>query len=94
MTCRLVFLLGVNNHFLSIILAGVLVRDDQAESFEWVFAEFLTMMGGPTDCAHYMPLQRWCLLFHWSESVMLTECVGNLCRSEQSYGGGNQLSVP
>lgn len=28
----------VNNHFQSIILAGVLVRDEKVETFEWVFA--------------------------------------------------------
>ena len=27
---------GVNNHFQSIILAGVLVRDEKVETFEWV----------------------------------------------------------
>lgn len=35
---------GVNNHFQSIIFAGVLMTDEAAESFEWVFSEFLILM--------------------------------------------------
>jgi hypothetical protein len=39
---------GVNNHFQSTIYAGVLMRDETHESFEWVFREFLSLMGGET----------------------------------------------
>jgi hypothetical protein len=37
---------GVNNHFQSILFAGVLMRDETTASFKWVFNEFLTLMGG------------------------------------------------
>lgn len=32
-------IVGVNNHFQIIILAGVLMRDEQEESFQWVFTD-------------------------------------------------------
>lgn len=34
------------NHFQSMILAGVLVRYETQESFEWGLSEFLRSMGG------------------------------------------------
>jgi len=37
---------GVNNHYQSVILGGVLMRHETVESFKWVFREFVTLMGG------------------------------------------------
>ena len=37
---------GDNNNFQSIILTGVLLRDETEESFECVFSDFLRMMRG------------------------------------------------
>lgn len=37
---------GVNNHFQTIIFAGVLMKHETTESFKWVFSEFLKLMRG------------------------------------------------
>jgi hypothetical protein len=37
---------GVNNHFQSVIFAGVLLTNERTEDFKWAFEEFILMMGG------------------------------------------------
>jgi hypothetical protein len=37
---------GVNNHFQSVLLGGVLMTDETIASFRWVFKEFVSLMGG------------------------------------------------
>lgn len=37
---------GVNNHFQTVLLGGVLMTDKSIESFRWVFREFARLMGG------------------------------------------------
>ncbi|CAN6334678.1 unnamed protein product [Urochloa humidicola] len=37
---------GVNNHFQSTIFGGVFMKDETIPSFEWVFKEFVSLMGG------------------------------------------------
>ncbi|CAD6264318.1 unnamed protein product [Miscanthus lutarioriparius] len=37
---------GVNNHFQSIVLGGVLLTTEKVEDFEWAFSKFVEIMGG------------------------------------------------
>jgi hypothetical protein len=37
---------GVNNHFQSVIFAGVLLTNETNLDFKWAFEEFIAMMGG------------------------------------------------
>jgi hypothetical protein len=37
---------GVNNHFQSVIFAGVLLTNETSIDFKWAFEEFIAMMGG------------------------------------------------
>ncbi|KAL6880653.1 hypothetical protein ACP4OV_012218 [Aristida adscensionis] len=69
---------GVNNHYQSVILGGVLMRHKTVESFKWMFRGFVALMGGKapntilTDQCHAMELAiqevlpettlRWCKL--------------------------------
>ncbi|KAM3409721.1 hypothetical protein ACQJBY_002157 [Aegilops geniculata] len=67
---------GVNNHFQSVLYAGVLMRDETVDTLKWIFDEFVKMMGGKrpitivTDQARAMEVaiedvypdatHRWC----------------------------------
>ncbi|CAO2207043.1 unnamed protein product [Urochloa humidicola] len=80
---------GVNNHFQSVLLGGVLLTDETIESFKWVFKEFASLMGGKppntilTDQCRAMEVaiaeewketvHRWC---KWHVLRRVAECVG------------------
>lgn len=67
---------GVNNHFQTVIYAGILMSEETIEGFNWAFAEFVSLMGGKapltmlTDQCRAMEvaigmtlpntLHRWC----------------------------------
>jgi hypothetical protein len=37
---------GVNNHYQTVIYAGILMAEETVEGFNWAYTEFVSLMGG------------------------------------------------
>ncbi|KAL6644524.1 hypothetical protein ACP70R_016132 [Stipagrostis hirtigluma subsp. patula] len=89
---------GVNNHFQSVIFAGVLLTNEETESFKWAFKNFKKMMGGKkpitilTDQCAAMGAairevmdgvaHRWC---KWHVLKKLVEVLGHLFNKHKEF---------
>ncbi|PNT67931.1 hypothetical protein BRADI_3g33745v3 [Brachypodium distachyon] len=89
---------GVNNHFQSIIFSGVLMRQETIESFEWIFREFTSLVGGKppvtilTDECRAMEVaiervfknttHRWC---KWHVLKMVKEGLGSVYSKNSNF---------
>uniref|UniRef100_A0A0A9GEA7 Protein FAR1-RELATED SEQUENCE n=1 Tax=Arundo donax TaxID=35708 RepID=A0A0A9GEA7_ARUDO len=95
---------GVNNHFQSVIFAGVLLTSEETASFAWAFEAFVEMMGGKapvtmlTDQCVAMgvaigqvlteTVHRWC---KWHVLKKLVEVLGHLFSNEEFQDEFNKV---